>query len=308
MKELTFIASDGKKLTCGLWDRVTRPVGVVQIIHGMDEHIRRYDRFAKFLNTRGYIVFGDDHRAHGKTASSRAAIGTPDGDDDLFGATVMDELEILQYLRERFNLPVFLFGHSYGSFVTQSVISQTSAHSGFCLSGSAMYPRMAVMFANMVAAIGEKFKSPDAPARFLEYFSPIRSKPGRPSRLTRDRAQVARHDRDPYRADNFSYGFYHSLFHNLMTLRRRANPDIPMLIISGSRDMVSMNARWARKLYNFYRTHGVENISLRIYPDARHELLMELNYADVQYDIVEFLDMARTRARCINRCEIHVQI
>ncbi|MDE6570978.1 MAG: alpha/beta hydrolase [Alphaproteobacteria bacterium] len=307
MKELKFIASDGKKLTCVLWDRVTRPVGVVQIIHGMDEHVRRYDRFAKFLNRRGYIVFGDDHRAHGKSATSIAAIGTPDGDDDLFGATVMDELEILKYLRGRFNLPVFLFGHSYGSFITQSVISQTSAHSGVCLSGSALYPRVALGIANMAAWLGEKIKSPDAPARFLEYFSPIRSKPGGPSRLTRDRAQAAAHARDPYRSRNFSYGFYHSLFHNLMTLRRRANPDIPMLIISGSRDLVSMNARWARGLYNFYRRHGVEHISLRIYPDARHELLMELNYADVQRDIVQFLDNARRNAGCINRCEIHVQ-
>ncbi len=74
MKETIFNTTDGQKLVCVVWDTVKNPVGVVQIIHGMDEHIRRYDRFAKYLNKNGYIVFGNDHRAHGKTADETSKI------------------------------------------------------------------------------------------------------------------------------------------------------------------------------------------------------------------------------------------
>ena len=116
MQEVIFTARDGKKIFCSLWNNVTRPVGVVQIIHGMDEHVGRYDRFAKFLNKNGYIVFGDDHRAHGRTVASIDKIGMPDGDPDLFASTADDEIAITRYLRRKYRLPVFLFGHSYGSF------------------------------------------------------------------------------------------------------------------------------------------------------------------------------------------------
>lgn len=75
MPEVIFTARDGKHLFCTLWDNVRHPIGVVQIIHGMDEHVDRYDRFAKFMNKNGYIVFGDDHRAH---AARRHSSGMPD--------------------------------------------------------------------------------------------------------------------------------------------------------------------------------------------------------------------------------------
>lgn len=99
MKEVKFIADDGKTIFCSLWDNVKKPIGVVQIIHGMDEHVRRYDRFAKFLNKNGYIVFGDDHRAHGRTAGSISNIGKPNGEKDLFAATASDETAINKSIR-----------------------------------------------------------------------------------------------------------------------------------------------------------------------------------------------------------------
>ncbi len=308
MKTQTFTASDGQQIICSLWDRVTgAPRGVVQIIHGMDEHVGRYDRFAKFLNKNGYIVWGDDHRAHGRTAGRAEHVGRPMGDADLFASTVADELEILEYLRGRFNLPVILFGHSYGSFITQSVISQTSRHSGVILSGTARYPRALVRMAYWAAAVGTWISGPNASARFLELFSPIRSRPGRPSKLTRDPAQVAAHDRDPWRTKYFSYGFYKSLFKNLLRLRYAANPDIPMLILAGDADAVGGHGKYAFKLYETY-VMRVRNTSLYIYPDARHELLLELNYADVQDDALKFINTARQNACHINRCEITLNL
>lgn len=305
MTEITFTTSDDRKLICTLWDRVTRPRGIIQIIHGMDEYIDRYDRFARFMNAHGYIVFGDDHRAHGRTAG-RDKIGITDGDMDLFDATVADELEIMEYLRGRFNLPLILFGHSYGSFITQSIITQTSAHSGVCLSGTAMYPRPMLWAANTAAALGKKWRGADAPAHFLERFSPIRSRHNGPDPLTRDTRISADAARDPMRGHTFSYGFYHAMFKNLMHMRRWANPDIPMLIIGGDDDAVGGRGKYATRLYRFYQRAGVHDVSLILYPGARHELLMEVNYTDVHQDILNFADNALKNAQCVNRCSITI--
>lgn len=291
MKTLIFTAQDGKQLVCTVWDNVKRPIGVVQIIHGMDEHVRRYDRFAQFMNKNGYIVFGDDHRAHGRTARDISKIGMPDGDPDLFASTASDELAITQYLKQKYKLPLFLFGHSYGSFITQRIIEEHNLFAaGVCLSGSAKYPKVFLYIASIIAWTGVKLFGPDSPARFIEFFSPIRGKSNGVSKLTRDYAQAAAHDADPMRAKYFSYGFYYSLFKNLLKLNGYVNPEIPMLIISGSRDLVSMNSRLATKLYRMYKSGGVENLTLLIYPDARHELLMETNFDQVQHDILDFFN------------------
>lgn len=291
MHEIKFTAQDNKKIICTLWDDVKHPVGVVQIIHGMDEHVSRYNRFAKFLNNNGYIVFGDDHRAHGRTATDISKIGQPDGDADLFASTVSDEIAISKYLKKKYKLPILLFGHSYGSFITQRIIEEPDlVAAGVCLSGSAKYPMPLLVLGVCVAFIGNKLFGPNAPARLIEYFSPIRGKIGGGSKLTRDSAQAAMHDADPMRAKYFSYGFYLSLFKNLMKLSGYVHHDLPLLIISGSRDLVSANSRLATTLYRMYKSQNPENVTMIIYPGARHELLMEINYAQVQRDILKFFN------------------
>ena len=291
MKEVIFTARDKKQVFCSLWDNVKNPIAVVQIIHGMDEHVKRYDRFAKFLNSNGYIVFGDDHRAHGRTAASISKIGQPDGDPDLFNSIVSDEKAITKYLKNKYKLPIFIFGHSYGSFITQKLIEEPDlAAAGVCLSGSAKYPTYFLIPAVITAFIGLKLFGPNAPARFIEFFSPIKGKRDGISKLTRDIEQVKKHDQDPMRAKYFSYGFYYSLFKNLVKLSDTTIPNRPLLIISGSRDMVSFNSRFALKLYKMYQSNNIQNLTLIIYPEARHELLMETNYEQVQQDILKFFN------------------
>lgn len=292
MKETIFNTTDGQKLVCVVWDTVKNPVGVVQIIHGMDEHIRRYDRFAKYLNKNGYIVFGNDHRAHGKTADDTSKIGQVDTNPDIFMSIVNDEIQILEHLKSKYKLPVFLFGHSYGSFITQRVMESTDlCAAGVCLSGSAQFPIWFLRLGAMIAWIGMKLHGPNAPAKLLEHFSPIRGTlPDGSSKLTRDTAQVQKHNTDPMHAEYFSYGFYYSMFHNLIQISYNVNCQMPILIISGGADLVSKNASLVGGLYKTYQAHNIENLTIIIYPDARHELLMELNYADVQRDILDFFN------------------
>lgn len=288
MKEKIFTANDGKQIFCTLWDNVKQPIGVVQIIHGMDEHVSRYDRFAKFLNKNGFIVFGDDHRAHGRTASTIDKIGTTDGNKDLFKSILSDEIDIMQYLHNEYNLPIVLFGHSYGSFITQAMIAKTNIHSAVCLCGSAKFWWIYLFMGRLLSWLGCQLVGKDKPANIIEYMSPIRTKKNGESRLTRDKAQVKAHEQDKYYPRKFSYGFYYSMFNNLLHLKRTAAHNIPMLIISGEKDPVSMNAVLVKDLYNTYKRMGIKNITIKLYPQARHELLNELNYKQVQSDVLDF--------------------
>jgi alpha-beta hydrolase superfamily lysophospholipase len=135
MKKEVFVSYDGKKLACFLWDDVTNPKGVIQIVHGMTSHMQRFKEFGEELNRRGYIAYGDDHRPHGETAGLEN-LGKAGKNN--FSENVRDEIEITKMLKARFRLPVQLFSHSYGSFLAQSYITTDSALiDGLILSGSA---------------------------------------------------------------------------------------------------------------------------------------------------------------------------
>lgn len=294
MKQHIFIADDGRRITCSVWDKVKNPIGVIQIIHGMDEDIRRYDAFARFLNANRYIVFGDDHRGHGRTAGTTKNIGKTGGNTDIFAATVADELGILKYLKQKYRLPVLVFGHGYGSFITQTLLGQTKlCTAGVCMAGSARYPCATLWTATAIAWIGKTIWGMDACARFIEFWSPVRGVVhGGAKCMSRVDTEIKRHERMNNPRKCFSYGFYYSLFKNLMRINYDVCPTMPLLIISGGRDIVNMNGRLARALYNAYNVHDLENLTLIIYPDARHELLFDLDRDTVQRDILEFLNDA----------------
>lgn len=99
MEEIKFKSFDGTELVCHLWGDATKPKAVVQIIHGMSEHSLRYAPLAEFLNKHGYIVFADDHRAHGLTAGSPERVGKYNQKSNLYLDTVRDEIEISKFLK-----------------------------------------------------------------------------------------------------------------------------------------------------------------------------------------------------------------
>lgn len=294
MREEVFTASDLKPIICVLWNDVSNPKGVVQIVHGMKEHIRRYDRFARYLNSCGYIVYGDDHRAHGKTARHESLIGKPDGEKDLFAATASDVLAISDMLRKKYGLPLFLLGHSYGSFIAQMCLKRGGRYDGTCLCGSAKYPYIALAVARLITSICRSAKSDEANADVIEYFALSNNCTDlKQFWTTRDVEQVKKYLADPYTNKRFSYGFYHSLLGNLMELHRggikNASVEMPLLIISGGCDAVGGNLKFIKPLYKFY-SKFMKNISVKIYGGARHELLQELNYLEVQSDINSFFN------------------
>src|SRR5690606_5121419 len=115
--DFTFVADDGATIYCKMWvdESYSTPKGIVQIAHGMAEHVGRYDVFAKALIKEGYVVYGNEHRGHGQTGLNANIIGYFAAENG-FDLVVEDMYQLTEMIRKNHpNIPIFIFGHSMGS-------------------------------------------------------------------------------------------------------------------------------------------------------------------------------------------------
>ena len=297
MKTEIFTAADGKAISLKIWDEASEPRMVLQLVHGMAEHVSRYNDFAEYLNSCGIIVAGDDHRAHGDTDPDALGLA---GEGDLFHKTVEDEKGITALLKERYGLPVVIMGHSYGSFLTQRYISLgTSDIAGCILMGSAAMEGFVVNVGARIAA--KKMKKGEKDARgkffakqtFVKYDKKI--KDGKNGWLCRDRAEVGKFNLDPQCNFTCSNGFYYYFFGGLKKIAKdkgeNIRKDLPLLIISGDADGVGGYGKLVKKLYKRYTGLGLSP-ELQLIPGARHELVNETNRQEIYEKVAAFVKKA----------------
>lgn len=301
MKTEKFTSFDGTVLQCYLWADVRNPKGVVQISHGMAEHARRYDNFASFLNKNGYIVFADDHRAHGMTSTKQSTKGVKGyHKGDIYFDTVRDEVAITDYLKEKYNLPVIYLGHSYGSMVGQRYIQMEHKASGVVLSGSAMMKGPLLSAGAAISKMQYKTKGGEVKADLLDkmsfgsYNKPFK-KEGPFSWLSRDHEQVKKYIFDEQCGYVMSISFFKHFLNGLKESYRpenlaKINKDLPIAIFSGDKDPVGGNGKLVNALHDQYKNLGVKNLSVKLYPDARHEILNEINNDEVYKDVLGAID------------------
>lgn len=287
---------DKKDIYCYTWDKVENPIGIVQIIHGMQEHAGRYEDFAKFLNKHGYIVFADDHRAHGRTAESIERLGKYDG-GNLFYDTLRDEMFFSNMLMKKYNLPLYVFGHSYGSFLTQNYIQNCSSYQKAILCGSAcMKNSPDVKFGRLVAKMTMRHKGQDKIARFIEkmMIGKYNKMVGSGSWVNSDPAEVAKYEADPYCGVPSSAKFYYDFFTGLKYSYdkhklQEINHNKPILLIAGKCDPVGNMGKSVVKLFKLYHEDDL-NVSMKLYDNVRHEILNEPSVKETVYnDVLEFL-------------------
>lgn len=300
MKEIVFYGYKDYKLNLAVWDEVEKPSAVIQILHGMAEHIGRYDDFARYLNSKGYVVLGDDHRGHGKTAGKDNLGKVPEG--DCFFDTVQDEIAITKYAADTYGLPVIIFGHSYGSFLTQAYIQRNSgAIAGAVLCGSACQNGMDVKAGKILAKLQCAVCGADASAGLIRkmsfgaYDAQFITEKKEFAWGNRDDKEREKYLADPMCNFTLSLGFYKSFFKALSKIYRSKNlsnirKDLPLFIISGDRDPVGGNGKLVSKLYEKYIDAGLANVSMKLYPEARHEILNELNKEEVYGDVNDFIE------------------
>ena len=297
MKQSTFATFDGKSIALYVWDDVASPKGVVKICHGMAEHAKRYDEFAQHLNKHGYVVVATDNRGHGLSAKQNS-LGFEDG--EMFANDAHDQIDICAQLKAQHNLPVFLFGHSYGSFVTQSVVCQPNNLDGFVLCGSNYMKGISFKLCHAIAKWMCKHKGGNHPAQLIANlsFGMYEKKfPGKNAWLNRDADQVALYNNDELCGFVCSANFYRCFMKGVSDLYGKKSASgvdkrKPILLVAGSDDPVGNYGKGVQKLCKFYaKTVGVQKVATTLYPGARHEILNEpLCKADVFQQVCNYLD------------------
>jgi len=299
-QDSSFTASDGTKLHVYRWPEALSPIrGMVSIAHGMAEHAARYDAFATYLNSRGYIVEAHDHRGHGRTAPNAEALGYFD-EADGWSRVVGDLIERLADMRQRYpNDKLVLFGHSMGSFMTQQVMYQApQSIDAAVLSGSNGKPLPLASFGRWVARLERMRRGPrgrsDLLAKltfgeFNKRFPPTRTPF---DWLSRDPAQVDAYIADPLCGFACTTQMWIDLLDALPKLSKPKNreaipQEMPVLVLSGDRDPVGLNLA---KLANGYDKVGMTKVTTKLYHDGRHEMLNEINRDEVFADIAAWLD------------------
>lgn len=292
MKTLKLKGYNNFELACYAWDNVENPTGVVQIIHGMQEHAKRYNDFAKYLNKQGLIVFASDLRGHGLTAlNNNLPFGYSDG--DIFMEIVNDQIKITDYLKEKYKLPITIFGHSFGSFIAQRYMVENGFKiKNIILCGSTYTNSMSFRMGYRMASLCKFFNGKKKPAKLIEKMSIKgygKKFPGG-NWLSRDELNWNNYTQDPLCGMTFPNNFYYSFFKNVRHNYKRLKDIpfyLPILIISGTDDPVAGK----QGIFKLFIKYGEANkkVYLKSYIGARHELLNEINKQEVYEDISKFI-------------------
>ncbi|MUV39126.1 Acylglycerol lipase [Lentibacillus sp. JNUCC-1] len=275
------------------------PRAIVQLSHGMVEHIGRYDAFARFLTSNGFIVYGNDHRGHGLTGEKQGLLGHF-ADEDGFVKTSDDLSVITEYIQEEHpNVPIFLFGHSMGSFLARHLIQTNSdAYKGVVLSGTGFHTETAARFAKNLAEVLPA-KNESKLLNKLVFGSYNRKIPGNKTTfdwLSRDKTAVQAFIDDPLTGAIPTAKFFHDLMTGLEMIHNRSRnqmirKDLPMLIVSGDADPVGHYETGVWKTAELYTEAGLNDVMTMLFEDARHELLQETNHQDVYEAMLRWFNL-----------------
>ena len=302
MKTTTVTAADGTPLHTYIWEPAGAPKAIVQIAHGMAEHAARYDRFAEALTAAGYVVYAEDHRGHGQTHP----VGPDHGyfaDKDGFQTVVRDLHEVTELARDEHpDIPVFLFGHSMGSFLARAYAAAYGGElAALILSGTAGDQGLLGKAGAAIAAVESRVRGRRAVSPLLDNLSfGAYGKAFKPNRtkfdwLSRDPEEVDKYVADPLCGNVFTAGFYADLLGGLAYIHdpktsAKVPKALPIRLLAGAMDPVGANSKGVEQVAGQYRKAGVQEVTTRFYVDGRHEMLNETNRDEVTADVIAWLD------------------
>ena len=284
-----------------VWKPEGEAKAVLQLVHGMREYIDRYDEFAEYLSSKGFVVVGNDHLGHGKSIADETCYGyfsEKIGPDDV--------LADMQTLREKTEahhpgLPYFILGHSMGSaFVRGYITDHSEGLAGAIIMGSFTAPPPAVALAQMICRI-------DAALHGWKYFSKMIDglaaggynkefkDPVTPvDWLSKNEENNRRYAADPLCSHPFKINAYYAMFEVLKRAEKTRNidrirKDLPVLIVAGSEDPVGHHGKDIPCIAKWYRDAGMTNVQDKLYYGDRHEILQELDRDEVYEDLENWM-------------------
>ena len=280
----------------------SKPRAVVQIAHGIAEHIDRYRPFMEFLADNGFVVAGNDHLGHGKS------IRVP-GEQGFFAEKdgwwrVVDDMDKLHDImsKEYPELPYVLFGHSMGSFLTRTyLIKHPDKYDGVILSGTGHQSPALVLGGNAAASVMAKLSGAMGDGAKLDslafgtYLNKIENPRTKFDWLSRDTEQVDKYIADPLCGFVGKIGLYRDMMQGIKFITDKKNiaqmnKEKPVYFMSGDGDPVGDYGKGVERAYKAFCDAGLHDVFMRLYPGGRHEMLNETNKEQVYQDILSWLN------------------
>ena len=300
MREFTLEPEKDVTLACREYRPEGDPVGILQVIHGLGEHQGRYVSFARFLAENGFAVYTSDLPGHGPAAAETGSLGRfPRGG---WMKAAEGQHALLERIKELWpGKPVFLFGHSMGSFLARScLILWPGGLQGCILCGTGHLTRPLAAAGGAAAEVTAKLRGEDNVSEFLRkmafgsYNQRIPEAASPNAWICRDEAVVAAYDADPLCGLTPSSGLIREMMRGIRLItdpakQKRMDPELPVLFISGEEDPVGEYGAGVRRALESFRKAGMKRAELKLYPGDRHELVNEPDRNAVCGDILAWL-------------------
>ncbi|MEG1458201.1 MAG: alpha/beta hydrolase [Acetivibrio sp.] len=276
------------------------PKAILQISHGMCEYVERYEPFIDFMTGNDILVCGNDHIGHKNSVASKEDLGYFASKD---GWTFLpkDVAQLTKSIKKFYpDLPVFLFGHSMGSFIARAYIAQFgSLVDGVILCGtSGSNPVLGI--GKFIISMVKKFKGERYRSKFLDHlmfgqynrkYAKVRTEK---DWLTKDEAIVDAYLKDEYCTFLFTTSGFYDLSMLLGYVSSKiwydsVPKDLPLYLISGDMDPVGNWGKGIEEVQENLKKENLKDFSCKLYPNYRHELLNEQNKEVVYEDILNWL-------------------
>ncbi len=276
------------------------PVAVLQIIHGIAEYVERYEELAQYMNELGYLVVAEDHMGHGKSINGDGVQGYFHGG---WFTAVADSYELLQKTRSEYpELPYVLLGHSMGSFMTRTILCAypDSGISAAVICGTGWQPRALLATGIAISEAVCKVKGEATPSDALQnlVFSNYNKRVPQPKTpfdwVCSDPKVVSDYVADPLCGFTASCGLIQEMLKGIAYIENPQNlsmmkKELPVLFIAGGDDPVGSYGKGVRRATQAFQQAKMADVTCKIYPQGRHEILNEANKRDIYDDIATWL-------------------
>ena len=276
--------------------------GVVQIVHGMAEYAERYEEFAKYMTSKGFVVVGEDHMGHGKSVGKGGKFGYF-CEQDPATVLVRDVHRLKKVTQELYpNVPYIIMGHSMGSFITRNYMYRYGTGiSAAVIMGTGMQPKNLLSVSKALARAQKLFFGSGHVSELINrlafglYNNRIKQPDTPFDWLSRDKERVATYIADPLCGFTFTVNGFSTLFELIARLHiqenlERITKELHVLFISGDADPVGDYGKGVSMAYESLQSVGLKNMQLKMYEGARHELLNETNRSAVFQDIYSWIE------------------
>ena len=301
--EFYYPSADGKTTIHAVeWVPEGQPKAILQISHGVTEHMLRYKEMAEYFTQRGFVVVGNDHLGHGISIAGDAE-PMYFGPEDSWLWVQRDMYTCMKMTKKKYpNLPYVLLGFSLGSFVVRTfLIRHPGKVDGAILAGTGQSPALSLILAKWIAKkegrkAGEEHSTPMIHKLTFETYNQ-HFKPNRTDYdwLCASESELDAYIADPLRGEDMSAGLFREMLNGMMytgdlKMQKKMDKDVPILLVSGDQDPVGDCGKGVERTCRSFQKAGIKDVNKILYPGLRHDIFHEDNRKDVFDDVYMWIE------------------